>query len=119
MVDTLERTENLITGRHDLLVKIGQNAKAAYWQLATATTAQKDKALVEAAKQIRENANDIMNANEADLALAKEAGKPASYLDRLALSPIRIEAIAKSLEAIAKLPDPVGKTLTEWERPNG
>lgn len=119
MVELLERTFTKITGRRDVLVKIGQNAKEAYWQLASATTEQKNKALIEAAKEIRSSANSIMDANEKDLALAKEAGKPASYLDRLALSPIRIEGIAKGIESVAELADPIGKKLAEWDRPNG
>ena len=60
-----------------------------------------------------------MAANERDMAAATEAGRQGSFLDRLALDPKRIEGIAKGLEDIAALPDPVGSVLAKWTRPNG
>src|SRR6202012_4978664 len=66
-----------------------------------------------------DNAKDILQANEKDIAIAKSNRATGAFLDRLALSPVRIEAMAKSLEEIAKLPDPVGKVLDSWDRPNG
>ncbi|PIR32639.1 MAG: glutamate-5-semialdehyde dehydrogenase [Alphaproteobacteria bacterium CG11_big_fil_rev_8_21_14_0_20_44_7] len=101
------------------MIILGQNAKEAYTTLSLASTEQKNNALRAAAKAIRESANEIMQANEKDLQIAKKAEKPASYLDRLALSPVRIESMAKGLEAVAELPDPVGKILANWDRPNG
>ena len=61
----------------------------------------------------------ILAANALDLAAAAEAKRPAAFLDRLTLDPKRIEAMAKGLEDIAALPDPVGSVLAQWTRPNG
>ena len=61
----------------------------------------------------------ILEANKLDLAAAAEADRPASFLDRLMLDPKRIEGMAKGLEEIAALPDPVGAVLAHWTRPNG
>ena len=73
-----------------------------------------------AAREIRAQAAAIIDANERDLAAAKaDAAPPAAFLDRLTLDPKRIEAMAKGLEEIAALPDPVGSVLAEWTRPNG
>ena len=60
-----------------------------------------------------------MAANERDMAAATEAGRQGSFLDRLALDPKRIEGIAKGLEDIAALPDPIGSVIARWTRPNG
>ncbi len=108
-------TENI----KKIMDSLGRDAKAAYWQLATASTEAKNLALREGAKAIRESAGAIMTANAKDYELAKEAGKNAAYLDRLALDDARIEGIASGMEAVADLDDPVGKELTSWERPNG
>ena len=76
---------------------------------------QKAKA---AAKLIREHADELLAANKADMdALSAETS--AAMRDRLLLNPERIEAMAKGLDDIAALPDPVGKKLAEWTRPNG
>lgn len=60
-----------------------------------------------------------MEANSIDVQKAKEAGVKGSFLDRLELTPTRIEGMAKGLEQVAELPDPVGRKLAEWDRPNG
>ena len=72
-----------------------------------------------AAAAVRAQANEILAANADDLAEAREGGIGAALLDRLALDPKRLEAIAAGLEDIAALPDPVGRVLAEWTRPNG
>ena len=61
----------------------------------------------------------ILAENEADMLAAKEAGVAASYLDRLRLDEGRVRAIGQGLEMIAALPDPVGRVMEAWERPNG
>ena len=102
-----------------LMRSLGERARAAYRTLAVAASEQKNKALLESAKAIRERLQEIITANETDMASAREAGLGIALLDRLELNPARVEAMAKGLEEIASFPDPVGKTLASWERPNG
>ena len=102
----------------ELMRSMGQKAKAAARILSSATREQKDAALKAAAKLIREHAEELLAANKADMdALSPETS--AAMRDRLLLNPERIEAMAKGLDDIAALPDPVGKKLAEWTRPNG
>lgn len=98
---------------------IGMRARTAARALAVASTEEKNLALVEAARALRAAVPEIIAANALDLAAARAADRPASYIDRLMLNAQRIEAIAKSLEEIAVLDDPVGRTLAHWTRPNG
>lgn len=102
-----------------IMDKIGTNAKAAFSALALATTEQKNTALIHAAKSLRRHTANIIQANRADVEAAKKAGAAASLLDRLLLNEARIEAMALALESIAAMPDVVGDTLAEWDRPNG
>ncbi|MGC2413907.1 MAG: glutamate-5-semialdehyde dehydrogenase, partial [Stellaceae bacterium] len=76
-------------------------------------------ALQAAAAAVRSRSNEILAANAEDVAEAKAAGIGAALIDRLALDPKRLEAVAHGLEDIAALPDPVGRVLAEWTRPNG
>src|SRR3982074_1262136 len=99
--------------------EIGRQAREASAQLALAPADAKTAALKAAAAAIRSRANEILSANAEDLAAAKQAGIGAALLDRLALDPKRLEAVARGLEDIAAQPDPVGRTLAEWTRPNG
>ena len=71
------------------------------------------------AAEIRKAAPIIASENAIDVARAQEKGVKGSFIDRLTLNAERIEAMAKGLEDIAALPDPVGATLAEWTRPNG
>ncbi|MBL8565695.1 MAG: glutamate-5-semialdehyde dehydrogenase [Hyphomicrobiaceae bacterium] len=102
-----------------LMLDLGHAARAAAAELALAPRSVKDKALNEAARALRESVPAILSANETDLAAARAAGRNAAYLDRLMLNPSRIEGIAKGLEAVAALDDPVGDTIARWTRPNG
>jgi glutamate-5-semialdehyde dehydrogenase len=99
--------------------RLAESAREAARVLSRATTAQKDRALLLAAEGIRGRRAAILAANRKDLAAARAAGQKAAYLDRLALSPERIEAVARALEAVAALPDPVGEVTANWTRPNG
>ncbi|WP_421860244.1 glutamate-5-semialdehyde dehydrogenase [Parvibaculum sp.] len=101
------------------MAEIGQKARKAATALALASTKQKDAALLAAAMCVRANIDDILNANAEDVADALKNGLAPSMIDRLTLDPQRVEAIAKALEEIAALPDPVGSMITEWDRPNG
>ena len=103
----------------DAMRALGMQARAAAGALATAPTAAKNLALTIAARELRARTAAIIEANKLDLAAAADSNRPASYLDRLMLDPTRIEAMAKGLEEVAALPDPVGSVLAEWTRPNG
>nr|WP_321455367.1 glutamate-5-semialdehyde dehydrogenase [uncultured Cohaesibacter sp.] len=103
----------------DIMNSLGQKARLASRQLANAPTEQKDKALSEAAAAMRASVGVILEANAKDIAKGKEDGLSASFLDRLTLTEERIEAIAAGLDAIVKLPDPVGEIISGWDRPNG
>ncbi|MCU0681141.1 MAG: glutamate-5-semialdehyde dehydrogenase [Polyangiaceae bacterium] len=101
------------------LADVGRRARAAARRLAFATAAEKNAGLAAAARELRARADAILAANAEDLAEARDAGQPASFLDRLALSTARVEAIAAAVEGVAALPDPVGRVLAVFERPNG
>src|SRR5437660_5279014 len=94
-------------------------ARAAARALAGASTAAKDAALRAAAARLRREEAAILRANADDVARARAAGESAAFVDRLALSTSRIDAMARGLEEIAALPDPVGETIAAWRRPNG
>ena len=98
---------------------LGARAREAARTLALASRAAKDAALSAAARELRAATAAIMQANKADLAAAREAGRPEAFLDRLMLDEKRIEGVARGLEDIAALPDPVGSVLAAWTRPNG
>jgi glutamate-5-semialdehyde dehydrogenase len=101
------------------MLELGRDAREAARILALAPTAQKNAALKAMAQAIRKSAAKIIVANQADVSAAKSKDLKDSFIDRLTLTPARIEAIAKGLEEIAELPDPVGAILSEWTRPNG
>ena len=100
-----------------LLEPAARAAKAAAGGLARAPRPVKDQALLAAATALRAETPAILAANEADLAAAP--GLTSAFRDRLTLTPARIEAMAKGLEEVAALPDPVGRVIAEWTRPNG
>jgi glutamate-5-semialdehyde dehydrogenase len=94
-------------------------ARAASSTLARMSGAARNAALHAAAASLRGHASEIVAANEADLAAFDAAGGTAAFRDRLALTPARVEAMAKGLDEIAALPDPLARTLADWTRPNG
>ncbi len=87
--------------------------------MAKAGTEAKDNALRTAADVLVEHAAEILDANAADLDAATADGMEAGPLDRLRLTPARIEAMAAGLRNVASLPDPVGEIISGWVRPNG
>jgi glutamate-5-semialdehyde dehydrogenase len=100
------------------MAAIGARARVAAAKLALASTEAKNRALTGAATAIRRDSEAILAANRRDVDSA--TGKlSASMIDRLALDANRVEAIAKGLEDVAALPDPVGTSLARWTRPNG
>jgi glutamate-5-semialdehyde dehydrogenase len=100
-----------------VLREIGAAARKAAQALAVTPDSLKTMALREAAQAIRQRSEAILAANQKDLSVGK--GLSTAFLDRLCLDPARIEAMAASIEAVAALPDPVGRVLTRFERPNG
>ncbi len=101
------------------MLTIGAAARDAARAMREASGEAKTKALMVAAAAIRSRAAEILAANEGDIEAAKAANMPANMVDRLALNEARIEAMAKGVEEVAKLPDPVGRELARWTRPNG
>ncbi len=97
---------------------IGARARDAASVMGLAGTEAKNRALVAAAAAIRRDADGILQANAQDVDAVR--GKlSASMIDRLMLDAKRVEAIARGLEDVAALPDPVGTSLARWDRPNG
>ncbi|HSF78061.1 MAG TPA: glutamate-5-semialdehyde dehydrogenase [Steroidobacteraceae bacterium] len=107
------------TGLGAILDTIGREAVAAARVLAHVSGASKNAALAAAAAAVRNRSSLIMAANQADMAAARARGLGPALLDRLRLDAGRIEAVAAGLEQVAALPDPVGRVLAEWTRPNG
>ncbi len=99
--------------------ELGRRAKAASRVLATVSTAAKDGALATAADLLVERSDDILQANAADIARAERDGVTRTVVDRLRLSPARIEGMAGGLRKVAALEDPVGEVVGGWTRPNG
>ena len=102
-----------------MIVSMCQAAKKAARTLATASTPVKNQALLQGATRLRQNSNVLLAANLQDVEDGRTKGLSSAMLDRLTLTEARIDAMAKGLEIIADLPDPVGETLTQWRRPNG
>ncbi len=102
-----------------LIADMGRRARAAAAILARAPTAQKASALRHAAAALRESQAEVLEANAADMARAADAGITGAMLDRLKLDPKRLEGVAKALEDVAGLDDPVSQTIDRRERPNG
>lgn len=102
-----------------LLSELAAKARAACTLLSEATSIQKNKALAEAAKSLRADLKTILTANAKDMKAARASGMSKAMLDRLELNEARVESMAQSLESIAALPDPVGKSLESFKRPNG
>ncbi|MFO1087319.1 MAG: glutamate-5-semialdehyde dehydrogenase [Reyranellaceae bacterium] len=102
-----------------LVAAMGARARAAAAALRTASTTAKNRALADAARLIRHDAAAILAANAKDIAAAQAAGMTAALQDRLLLNPARVEAMARGLDDIVALPDPVGAEIERWTRPNG
>jgi glutamate-5-semialdehyde dehydrogenase len=112
---TIEATPDIA----GLMREIGRHAKRAARTLALAPAAQKDAALAAIADAIRAGESDILAANAQDLAEAEAAGATPAFLDRLALDPKRIAAMAAGVDLVRGLRDPVGTVMDSWTRPNG
>lgn len=91
----------------------------AKYEAAKLTTDQKNKALIQAASDLRKNTDKILEANAKDVLKARENGMAESLVDRLMLTAARIDGMAKGLEDVASLDDPVGEVIGMKKRPNG
>jgi len=103
----------------DLMQDMGDHARAASRAIALASTDTKNAALHAIAAGIRARVDDVLAANDRDLAGMRQRDVTVAYQERATLNLDRIEAIAQAVEAIAALPDPVGGEMAAWERPNG
>ena len=101
------------------VVDLCRAARAAAPALARASTAEKNAALARGRQGARARTGELVAANAEDVEAARAAGVAPAFLDRLTLTPPRIDAMAVGLEQIAALPDPVGEEISRWSRPNG
>ena len=102
-----------------LMGAMGQQARGAAAALARAPAGARDTALEAAAALLRAHAGRILAANAEDVAAARARGLSGALTDRLQLDQARVEAMARGVEEIRALPDPLGRVLAEWTRPNG
>jgi len=102
-----------------IMAELGRNARAAARVLAKASPEAKRTALLTAAGAINAHRKKILAANARDIEAATAKGISKAFLDRLALDDQRIDGIIAAVKTIAELPDPVGTTIAEWDRPNG
>jgi glutamate-5-semialdehyde dehydrogenase len=109
----------LYHGGMSSIAELGRRVKAASRVLATASTEVKDTALLTAADLLVERSDDLLAANAEDVTREEGAGVSATVVDRLRLSPARIESMAGGLRQVAGLRDPVGEVTEGWVRPNG
>ncbi|MBT6589813.1 MAG: glutamate-5-semialdehyde dehydrogenase [Rhodospirillaceae bacterium] len=115
----MSTAENTADDLQQEMLDLGARARAAASVLAKTTAQAKNRALLQAASAMRAGSADILAANALDMAAAERRDLTAALLDRLLLTEDRIEAMAKGLEAVAELSDPVGDIIAEWDRPNG
>jgi glutamate-5-semialdehyde dehydrogenase len=112
---------NEIDGTDAWITEAAASAAAASRKLAKSSDAERAAGLREAAAALRRHSAAILRANETDLAALDPHSPKATgaFRDRLQLTPGRVEAIACGLEEVAALPDPLGRDLSAWTRPNG
>ncbi|HEY8593855.1 MAG TPA: glutamate-5-semialdehyde dehydrogenase [Devosiaceae bacterium] len=101
------------------MAEIGRRARRAASLLAIATPEARHAALIGAAREISNRQDRILAANEMDMQAGRERGLSRALLDRLELTPERLAGVVGAINAIADLPDPIGRVIAEWERPNG
>jgi len=99
--------------------QLGVRVAAASKSIATASTSEKNEALRTAADCLAASTLEILNANASDVSRAEDSGTPDAVIDRLRLDPARVDAMANGLRQVIDLPDPVGKVVEKWTRPNG
>jgi len=102
-----------------LMDGLGRAARRAAASLAMSTGEQRNRGLQAIAAAIRADSDKVLAANQVDRDHGRQQGLGAAMLDRLTLDAERVAAIARGVEAVAALPDAVGRVLAEWQRPNG
>jgi len=101
------------------VIELCRAARQAARRIATASSDTKNLCLRDAAARLRASRASLLDANGSDVRRGRDAGLSTALLDRLTLNDARVEAMAKGLEEVAQLPDPVGETIAQWRRPNG
>ncbi|WP_413722200.1 glutamate-5-semialdehyde dehydrogenase [Sodalis sp. RH24] len=102
-----------------MLEQMGKDAKAASWQLAVLSSADKDRALLAIADRLEAQSGDILAANALDMADARQNGLSDALQDRLLLTPARLSAIAADVRQVCRLTDPVGQVIDGRQLDNG
>jgi len=110
---------NAVSDLHSYILDLGRAARKASRELARADTVKKNAALTAMAAAIRRDQARLIESNQQDLASARAAGKDAAFIDRLTLAPAGIESMARGLEQVASLPDPVGEVSDLKQQPSG
>jgi glutamate-5-semialdehyde dehydrogenase len=103
----------------DQAIQLGKRAKAAARRLAVLSSEEKNHALHVMAQRLEAQSNFLIDENQKDLESGNKAGITAAVLDRIALTPNRVQAMAQGLREVAALPDPVREIVKMWRRPNG
>jgi glutamate-5-semialdehyde dehydrogenase len=103
----------------DLVQEMGKRARLASRALSNLSSSVKNEVLLRVAQKLREKKSYLQEVNSRDLNLALAQGLSSAFIDRLTLSDKVIEAMARGLEEVAALPDPVGEVVKMWRRPNG
>jgi glutamate-5-semialdehyde dehydrogenase len=103
----------------EIMERLGKAAREVAGQLSRSSADQRNEALSASAAAIRERMGGILLANSKDMETGRSRNLSAAMLDRLMLDEARVEAIAVGLETVCDLPDPLGRILAEWQRPNG
>jgi glutamate-5-semialdehyde dehydrogenase len=102
-----------------LMSELASSARAAARVLSLAPAEQKNRALQAMERAIRDHAQAILAANAEDVAEARSSGATSAFIDRLTLTPSRIDAMADGIATVRNIPDPVGVVTESWQRPNG
>ena len=116
---TSVNTESRNEGLYQQMLLLGKMARQAARVLKEAEEDERNAALEAVAAEVSRSTLDILKANSADMESARGNNLSGALLDRLALDEARINAMASGIKDIARLPDPVGKVIDEWQRPNG
>ncbi|KQP55270.1 MULTISPECIES: glutamate-5-semialdehyde dehydrogenase [unclassified Methylobacterium] len=118
-IANLRSDPSVATDLTDAMHGIGRRARAAARLMALASAQTKDVALRLVAEHLRAAGDTILAENAHDVAAARAAGQTHALIDRLTLDPVRLAGIAEAVEKIGALPDPVGRQVAAFERPNG
>ncbi|MEI6560464.1 MAG: glutamate-5-semialdehyde dehydrogenase [Verrucomicrobiota bacterium] len=103
----------------ETIYDLGKRARAASKQLAQLSSEQKNAGLLAMADELLASQAELLAANAGDVERAKADGLSSAMIDRLTLTPARIEGMAEGIRTVAALPDPVGQNISQWTRPNG